>query len=114
MNETEIPILKKSYDLYKTFHEYRKLVPKHDRYTVHERGERLILDVIESFFYAGYSRSANKPLTLEAASAKLNLLRLIIRLMKDSGTLQSKQYIRLQEIIDEVGRMLGGWLRSIR
>ena len=33
MNEIEIPILKKSYDLYKAFHEYRGAVPKQDRYT---------------------------------------------------------------------------------
>ena len=47
MNEIDIPILKKAYDLYKTFHEYRKVVPKADRFTIYERSEHFILDTIE-------------------------------------------------------------------
>jgi hypothetical protein len=112
MNDTEIPLLKKSYDLYKTFHEYRKAVPKHDRHTIYERSERLILDMIEAFFQAGYSRRDDKTVMLERASVKLNTLRLLIRLMKDTKTLDTKKYVLLQEMIDEIGRMLGGWIRS--
>jgi len=47
MDNFDIPIFKKSYELYKTFHEYRKLVPKADRYTIFERGENVILDVLD-------------------------------------------------------------------
>ena len=46
MNETDIPILKRTYDLYKLFHEYRKIIPKQDRFTVYERSENVILDVL--------------------------------------------------------------------
>jgi len=112
MNDTEIPLLKKSYDLYKTFHEYRKSVPKHDRHTIYERSEQLMLDMIEAFFQAGYSRSDTKTGMLEKASVKLNTLRLLVRLMKDTKTLDTKKYVTLQEMIDEIGRMLGGWIRS--
>ncbi len=112
MNDNDIPILKKAYDLYKIFHEYRKVVPKHDRHTIYERSERLILEIIESLFLAGYAKHTNKTATLEQVSAKLNLLRLLVRLMKDTKTLDSKKYVVLQEMIDEIGRMLGGWIRS--
>ena len=96
------------------FHEYRKSVPKHDRHTIYERAERVLLAIIEGLFLAGYSKQVNKTTTLERASAQLNLLRLLVRLMKDTKTLDSKKYVRLQEIIDEIGRMLGGWIRSIK
>ncbi len=112
MNNNDIPILKKAYNLYKTFHEYRKVVPKHDRHTIYERSERLILEIIEGLFLAGYAKLTDKAATLEQVSAKLNLLRLLVRLMKDTKTLDNKKYIALQEIIDEIGRMLGGWIRS--
>ncbi|MBI1833394.1 MAG: four helix bundle protein [Candidatus Andersenbacteria bacterium] len=114
MNDSDIPILKKAYELYKTFHEYRKTVPKQDRFTIYEWSERLILDIIENLFLAGYAKTVNKATTLEQISAKLNLLRLLVRLMKDTKTLDNKKYIVLQEIIDEIGRQLGGWSRSIR
>jgi hypothetical protein len=32
--------------------------------------------------------------------------------MKESKTLDIKKYTLLQEILDEIGRMLGGWIRS--
>jgi hypothetical protein len=113
MNNEEIPILKKTYDLYKIFHDYRKTVAKPDRHTIYERSDLIILAIIESLFQAGYSRSGNRAAILEQASVKLNMLRFFIRLMKDTKTLNAKQYISLQTILDEIGRMLGGWLRSL-
>lgn len=112
INEIEIPILKKSYDLYKLFHEYRRIVPKQDRYTVWERSENALLDMIECFLEAGYTKQSNKYLLLEKGSVKLNLFRLFVRLMKDTRSIDQKKYLTLQIDIDEIGRMLGGWLRS--
>lgn len=112
MNDTEIPILKKSYDLYKTFHEYRTLVPKQNRYTLYERCENSILDMLENLLEAGYGKHSNKQERLEIASIKLNLIRFFVRLMKDTKSLDTKKYLTLQLHIDEIGRMLGGWIRS--
>lgn len=112
MNEIEIPILKKSYDLYKLFHEYRKVVPKLDRYTVWERSENSLLDMFEFFLEAGYTRQNGKIILLEKGSVKLNLFRFLIRLMKDTGSFDQKKYLIIQTHIDEIGRMLGGWMRS--
>jgi len=112
MNEIEIPILKKSYDLYKLFHEYRRIIPKQDRYTVWERSENAILDMLECFLEAGYTKQSNKIMLLEKGSAKLNLFRFLVRLMKDTRSLDTKKYLALQILIDEIGRMLGGWIRS--
>lgn len=111
MNEIEIPIIKKSYDLYKIFHEYRNVVSKQDRHTIYERCDLAILSLLERFFEAGYSHD-NKQSFLEQGSSKLNLIRLFIRLMKDTKSMDSKKYIEFQIVIDEIGRMLGGWIRS--
>ncbi len=112
MNENDIPIIKKSYELYKTFHDYRKIVPKAERFTVYERSETTILDILECFFEAGYTKGSSKIVLLERASVKLNLLRFLFRLMKETKTFDNKKYVALQAIIDEIGRMLGGWIRS--
>ena len=71
-----------------------------------------IINIVELFLEAGYSKSFNKAPILEKASVKLNTLRFLIRLMKDTKSLDNKKYICLQEMIDEIGRMLGGWIRS--
>lgn len=112
MTDADIPILKKSYDLYRTFNEYRKLVPKVDRHTLYERSENAILDMVECILEAGYSKSGDKVVILDRASMKLNLLRFLIRLMKETRSIDTKKYTALQSHIDEIGRMLGGWIRS--
>ena len=114
LNEFDIPILKKSYDLYKTFNEYRKLIPKQDRFTVFEHCENKMLNLIEEIFRAGQTSKPTKVLILEDASISLNLLRIFIRLLKDIKSIEPKKYIILQANIDEIGRMLGGWIRSTK
>ena len=114
MDNFDIPIFKKTYDLYKTFHEFRSLVPKKDRYTIFERCENILLAVIEGILLASGQRKQEKIPTLETVSTKLNLLRVLIRLMKDVKAIDAKKYVILEIAIDEVGRMLGGWIRSIK
>jgi hypothetical protein len=113
MNEIDIPILAKSYDLYKLLDDYRKVIPKQHRFTTYLRSEETVLEVISKFYEAGYLKGSDKANLLNLASVKLNMLRLFIRLLKDTKALDSKKYILLQTIIDEIGRMLGGWIRSL-
>lgn len=114
MNELNIPILKKTYDVCKTLHEIRRLVPKTERFTTFERSTNLTLDIIEGIFLASSKQKPERLLILEAASTKLNLLRLLVRLMKDMKTIDTKTYITLESPIDEIGRMLGGWIKSTK
>jgi four helix bundle protein len=114
MDDFDIPIFKKTYDLYKTFYGYRNLIPKQDRYTICERCDTLILDVLQNILVASKLQKGEKLSALEAASAKLNFLRVFIRLMKETKAIDNKKYLALQSAIDEIGRMLGGWIRSVK
>jgi len=51
---------------------------------------------------------------LEKASIKLNFLRVFLRLCRDVKAIDTKKYIEWEEAIDEIGRMLGGWIKSTR
>ena len=112
MNDSDVPILRKIHELYKTFHEYRTLVPKHERFSIYERSENVLIDVLEYVLEASYAQKERKSILLEKASVKLNIFRFFIRLMKESKTFDLRKYTLLQSIIDEIGRMLGGWIRS--
>ena len=113
MNNNDIPVLNKSYELYKLFHEYRKNIPKQDRFTIYERSEHVLLGVIELLLEASYGNKERKIIILEKASVKLNVLRFLIRLMKETRTFDLKKYTNLESLIDEIGRMIGGWMRAI-
>lgn len=110
--EFDIPIFKKSYDLYKLFYTFRTTVPKQDKYTIWQRSETLIIEILEGILSASYKQKFEKTPVLEKTSLKLNILRVLIRLMKDIKSLDNKKYSLLEDAVDEIGRMLGGWLKS--
>ena len=114
MEEFDIPIFKRIYDLYKRFYSFRNMVPKQDRYTIWQRCESLMLDILEGILSASQTSKTEKFPILEKASLKLNLLRVFLRLMKEIKSIDNKKYALLQEEIDETGRMLGGWIKSTK
>lgn len=57
---------------------------------------------------------AEKLPILRAVSVKLNLLRVFFRLAKDGKVIDLKKYMALEETVDEIGRMLCGWMRSAK
>ncbi len=114
MEELDIPIFKKAYDLTKKLYELRGTVPKHDRYALWQRCENLILEILEGILLASQLRKAQKLEPLEQVSVKLNVLRVFLRLAKDLKIMDLKKYGLLEEMVDEIGRMLGGWIKSTR
>jgi len=72
------------------------------------------LDIIESLLLASQLSKNDKLPILEKASIKLNFLRVFLRLCRDVKAIDTKKYIEWEEAIDEIGRMLGGWIKSTR
>ncbi len=114
MKTPDIPILQKAYELYKTVHGLRGLIPKADRYTLWQKVENLILDILEGILLASQLLRSQKMPHLERVSARLNLLRLLLRLSKDTRAIDLRKSVQLQQSIDEIGRMLGGWMKSVK
>ncbi|HBB37283.1 MAG TPA: hypothetical protein DEB07_03310 [Candidatus Moranbacteria bacterium] len=114
MEEFDIPIFKKIYELYRNFYSFRNSVPKQDRYTLWQKCENILLETLESILLASQMSKVEKLPVLEKASLKLNLFRIFVRLAKEVKAIDSKKYVLLQEKTDEIGRMLGGWIKSVK
>ncbi len=112
MDDFDIPIFKKTYDLYKVFYSYRDGITKQDRHSIWQRCESIILDILEGILLASQTYKSEKVPILEKVSLKLNFLRVFLRLMKEVRVIDNKKYISLEEPVDEIGRMLGGWIKS--
>ena len=63
---------------------------------------------------ASSMNKSDKLPVLISASHNLNLLRILIRLAKDTKIIDFKRYESLQNNIDEIGRMLGGWIKQVK
>ena len=114
MEEFDIPIFKKIYELYKNFYSFRNSIPKLDRYTLWQKCESILLETLENILLASQMPKTEKLPILEKASLKLNLFRIFVRLAKEVKAIDNKNYVLLQDNTDEVGRMLGGWIKSTK
>jgi hypothetical protein len=110
----EIPIIQKTYDLYKTNYEYTKAFPKSDKYALGEKTKLLILDMLELLIEAEAAKREWKEPVLEKVSNKLGVLKMIFRLAHEIKILDGKKYLQVTEQSLEIGRMLGGWLKSVK
>ena len=72
--------------------------------------DNLTLEIFELLL--SIPTSNNKISTLQQISIKLDLLKILLRLAKDSLALKDKHYLELQGYLQEIGKMLGGWIRS--
>jgi len=60
------------------------------------------------------SLSNNKTVTLQQISVKVDLLKVLLRFSKDTQSITDKKYLELQALLQEIGKMLGGWIRSTK
>lgn len=114
MDTLEIPIFRKTYELYKEFYGRRKQFPKADRYVLGQQCEGALVDILRMLFQAGSVSKQDKAAHLDRASIELNMLRIYFRMAKDIKAVDVKTYVALEERVDEIGRMLGGWRKSVQ
>ena len=111
----DIPIVHSFYQLYASLDTYIKQFPKSERYTLGATLQNQLLQAFEQILIAAANTDANvKSRHLKQVSAKVDLLRLLIRLAKDCKCLSNQAYIELESGLHEIGRMLGGWIKSLK
>jgi len=108
-----MPVFQKTYDLYRLLHEEVKKFPKSDRHTLGERCKITALDILEQTIRAGSAKKEWKVPPIEDALVRLEILKVLVRLAYETGCLPEKRYLDIQERLREIGRMFGGWRKSI-
>ena len=110
----DVPILKKTIDLYKLYYRYAELFPKKDKHALGAVCEKYIINVIELLLETSYLPKEAKQNVLLKANNRFESLKVFIRILRELNILDQKKYLQLQTLIQEIGRMLGGWMKSLR
>lgn len=63
---------------------------------------------------AGNTPQEKKLPLLEKSVVLVDLLKILLRLAKDNQALDNKKYLQLEQQLQEIGRMLGGWKKSTK
>lgn len=109
-DKQELIIFTKTYDFALWLMKHTEKFPKSARFSVSARIENKILEFLECIVTA--NRLKNKYERLNSADNVLENLRILIRLSKDMQFVNLRSYEYAVRQMDEIGRLLGGWLKQ--
>jgi hypothetical protein len=98
---------------YKAWHEFLPHVPRNFRYTLGAKVDRSLIETTEFLFSASYLGKEQKLPHLQKAATQLDLVKFFLQILWEMNALDNKKYVALSEQLDEIGRMLGGWIRQL-
>lgn len=85
---------------------------KAHRYGLGVSTEKSVLSLLELLSMAQHAPKAHKAAYLLKSQAQLDILRLKLRLYMELRLANETKLFQLQAELQEVGRMLGGWLKA--
>lgn len=114
MDTSNQGILTRCYDFLKHSADVVKHFPRDQKFILGDRILNLAADLLEQYIEAFYtSDKATKRQILRQANIRLEKLRFFYRFAHDAGLFSTGKYQQTAEIIDELGRMTGGWIKKI-
>ena len=84
--------------------------PKNHKYTLGQKAENTMLEILENLIEASYTRE--KDLLLKRANLLVERMRYLVRLSKDLKLLGLGQYEFAGRELNELGSMIGGWRKG--
>src|ERR1700752_4785446 len=106
----ELIVITNTYDLILRACHHTGRFPRNHRFVLGERIERNLYDLLEILIGAKYTRNRHE--LLQHANLVLEILRFQMRLAKDLRCLKVESYGIAAKGIDEIGKLVGGWLKS--
>lgn len=106
----DMKIFHKTYEFIKWLHTLLNKFPKSEKYTMAQKIENTSLNFLESIIQS--NNDFDKKQSLQKAIIELDKLRIFFRLSKDLQFISFDQYEYGSNLINEIGRMLGGWYKK--
>lgn len=107
---TNLPVFKASYDLLTSIFQFTSTFKKEYKYTVGEKLKNHSMELIILVYRA--NSSVLKAEIIQQAREQVELIRLLLRLMKDIKQISLKSFVRINEQTEKVSKQLTGWYNS--
>ena len=108
----ELKIINDFYILLKWYGNLLSKFPRNHRYALGLRIENTLYDILELLI--GQKAQPGSTQILNQASVKIDVLRFLVRLTFELKLISTTQHHAFIEQIDNIGKQLGGWLKSLR
>jgi hypothetical protein len=113
---TQTPlVLVKIKEAYRIWHKNLVNLNRLDRYTIGAKIDECFLSLLELIFRACFAYDKFEKLSLiSQAIGKSDLLKFFLQLGWEQKVIDHKNYGSVVLLLEEIGRMLGGWKKNIQ
>lgn len=108
----ESTVFKAAYDELTCLHVLRKKFTKSERYSLGEKIENALLNLLLEIVSAGNVKHEWKIAAIDRALNHLEQAKILMRLAGDCHQITFDMYIKRSEALSMIGRMLGGWRKK--
>lgn len=109
----EMVIFTRTYDFVSWLIPLTENFPRSQRFVLTARLQNASLNFQERIIEANAVRGIRRREKLEDADAELLKVRLYLRLCQKWGWLKEGQYQHVSKVVAELGRLLGGWQKTV-
>ena len=88
-------------------------IPKGGRYTIGARIENRFLDLLEFSYRAYFTERDKKAEKILQCILILDTLKFLVQVAWEGKLVSNKQYEEVAVKLEEIGKMLGGWKKSL-
>lgn len=107
----ELTVITKAYDLMREMTRRVAKLPRDYKFVLGDRILENVYELFDMLIEAKYGR--DKLPLLDRANLRLERMRFQVRLAHDEKLIGPSQYEVAARLIDEVGRLVGGWRRAV-
>ncbi len=108
-----LPVYKAIYDLLFVIFEQVRHFPRDFQYTLGERIKNMLIEITEMIYHANTSEDAYTKLQkLKDLCAKVESIRLLLRICYDLRLYNMEAFIRLNERVEDISKQLNGWRKQ--
>jgi len=106
----ELPVYKATYDLLLAIFQFTKDFSKEYKYTVGESLKRETIELLTLIYRANTRHQ--KADVLQIAREQIEVIRLLIRVMKDMKQINIQRFVKINQAVENVSKQLTGWQKS--
>ena len=108
---SDLPVYKATYDLLLAIFQFTKEFGKEYKYTVGESLKKETIDLL-TLIYRANTRH-DKEDVLKTAREQIEVIRLLIRVMKDMKQISLDKFVKINESVEQVSKQLTGWQKAM-
>lgn len=110
----ELPVINRVQELYQNVCKLTDKLSSDKKQTIGKRAEKSLLNLLELLIMAKHAPSAQKAPYLIKATVQLEITQLMLRILLEQKLANETTLHQLQAKAVEIGRMLGGWYKSVK